>query len=344
MLFFRVVKETIQKRSVRLFFALFLLLIVLAGIIFWVNQKEVRQPEFGITYSTIYAQELGLDPLTVYQALLTELSVKLVRLPVYWSEVEKEQGVYDWDQVDQLMTLSNAHGVEVTMVLGEKVPRWPECFIPDWALELSEQEREQVLKEFLTIAVQRYQSFSSLERWQIENEPFFPFGVCPERRNELVFEEIALVSDLDDHPVQLTVSGELESWWQSALHADVLGFSLYRVTWNKTVGFSVYPLSPTFYRIRATVMKWLTQKVIISELQAEPWIFISLDEQTTEFWSELFTPDDFEKNVQFAEQTGVSEVYFWGAEWWYYLRMQGFDSLWNYAENLFDSQTVFVKH
>ena len=336
-------KKRMKQRTRRLLIAGFFCLLALAFATTWLYQQD-RNPQYGITFSSVYAEELGLEPQAVFSSLLNEMDVRLVRLPVYWSEVEIEQGAYDWSEVDQLMLAAQRAGADVTMAIGQKVPRWPECFIPDWATALSDIERHEASAHFIEQVVQRYQSSSALYRWQVENEPFFPFGVCPEINSESVRAEVALVREIDpDHPIQMSTSGELEFWWQTAIQTDVLGFSLYRVTWNDVLGYSIYPFPPSFYRLRSFVARLFVDKVIVSELQAEPWFYEPIANKTLGEWSELFDEEEFKKNIQFVEEIGVSEVYLWGAEWWYLLKQEGYSELWDVAEELFSAQSMMVE-
>ncbi len=76
-------------------------------------------------------------------------------------------------------------------------------------------------------------------------------------------------------------------------------------------------------------------KVVISELQAEPWFFEDIANKKPEEWYDIFTKEMMQSNVDFAEETGLDEVYLWGVEWWYYLKNHQINDLWDYAETLF---------
>jgi hypothetical protein len=301
----------------------------------WMLYRPAPSPDFGITFSSVYAHELGLDAQDTFRALAQEVGVKFVRLPLYWNEIEKERGEFDWQETDALMKTAEDFGMQVTLAIGQKVPRWPECHIPSWALSLSNEERTKAFLSYASLAVERYRSSLALVRWQVENEPLFEYGVCPQIDPRLLEETLSLVRAKDDRPVQLTVSGELEAWWPLAHLADVLGFSLYQVTWSDTTGYFVYPLPPMFYRLRAMIASWWTDQVIVSELQAEPWFLVPLSDRPLEEWEELFDESALRDRVHFAEEIGVSEVYLWGAEWWYFLHQNGFDGLWNEAKLIF---------
>lgn len=307
----------------------------LGGFFVWLNKPSDKQPEYGVTYSIIHAKRLGLDWQEAYTAIIEDLEVERVRLPVYWSEVEYEKDTLFWEEWDWMVEQAEEHDVALTMVVGAKVPRWPECFIPDWAEQIDDPYQHQQLTEFVADVVKRYDDSPSVVRWQVENEPFFSFGECPTPKPNRVFEEVALVRSLSDKSVQMTVSGELETWYDAATMADIVGISMYRVTWNQLFGYFYYPVTPGFYKFHAAVVSPFVDKVVVSELQAEPWFPEPVEARTPEQWYETFNADMMRQNIAFANRTGLPEVYLWGAEWWYYLKVNGQPQLWNVARELF---------
>lgn len=301
----------------------------------WRNLVPQPRPEFGITFSTVYAERLGLDWRQAYVDALDVMRVRSFRVPVYWSKIEPEKGNYDWSSLDFLVGEAEKRGAKLTLVLGQKVPRWPECFIPEWA-ELTDKEyAHRDLLATMGEVVTRYRDSEAVEAWQIENEYFFPFGICPPPQPSYLREEIDLVRSLDDHPVVLTVSGELETYLDAAVLADKVGISMYRVTWNDLWGFFLYPLPPSFYRAKAALASAFADEVYISELQAEPWFLKPINDMTPEERVEAFPVGMFKQNVEFATRTGLDRVYLWGYEWWYAERARGETSLWDYAFTLF---------
>ncbi|MBU1705137.1 endo-1,4-beta-xylanase [Patescibacteria group bacterium] len=311
------------------------IVLILVGIYFLFNRPVKGDQLFGLTYSVQYAEDLGLDSHAAFLALLEDLEVKRVRLPFYWSRIEAQNDHYDWREMDWYIKQAEDHGVEITAAIGRKVPRWPECFIPDWAETLEGDYLHAELMAYLETLVTRYRDSEAIVRWQVENEAFFPFGVCPRPDVDQHLAELTLVRSLDDRPIQATVSGELEPWFDAAALADVLGISMYRVTWNDFFGYFFYPISPSFYAARANSVRPLVDRVIISELQAEPWFPEPMDRRTPAQWYQVFDADMMRKNIYFAEQTGLDEVYLWGAEWWYFLKINGEDGLWNVAREAF---------
>jgi len=315
-----------------------LAIIVLGTLLFLFLATNVlgAKPEFGVTYSVVYAEELGLDPVGAYETILKDLDVKLIRLPVYWTRIQPiEGGQSKWEELDRLIALSEEHGAELTLAIGQKVPRWPECHFPEWVLSKSEHERYRALLSYLTEVVTRYRDSEAIVRWQVENEPLFPFGVCPNVNTDYLLQEVKTVRALDDRPIQMTVSGELEPWAALMGESDILGVSMYRVTWNDVYGYFIYPFTPTFYRLRAWAAELFVDDVIISELQAEPWFYESIENKAPKEWYSVFTKEMMQNNIEFAEETGLDEVYLWGVEWWYYLSIHGTDDLWKYALTIF---------
>lgn len=316
------------------------LLISLAGAIFWFIFSFSRPVEtnFGVTFSSVYAESLGLNPRETYLAVLDDLKITTIRLPVYWSEIEFSQGEFDWTLTDFFMSEAEKRGVELIMVIGRKVPRWPECFIPDWAEGLEYSPGHEAVLEMEKKVIKRYRTSPAIVAWQVENEPLFPFGVCPPPDLDLLNKEAALVRQLDSRPIVSTVSGELDPWFSVPyfIDYDILGVSMYRVSYHKLTGLFPYPLSPFVYRLRSAVVSWFWRRdIIISELQAEPWFSKPIVDLTGEERAAAFTTQDLLNNVAFARQAGFSKAYLWGVEWWYAEKQAGRPALWLTARRLF---------
>ena len=46
--------------------------------------------------------------------------------------------------------------------------------------------------------------------------------------------------------------------------------------------------------------------------------------------------EQFKANIEFAKKTGLKEFYFWGSEWWYWMKeKQNNPNIWDEARKLF---------
>ncbi|MFH0930255.1 MAG: hypothetical protein V1814_03325 [Candidatus Moraniibacteriota bacterium] len=318
-------------------------LVVLALIIFnWPVASKNEKMNFGISYSPVFAKSLGLDWQKAYTDILDGLEIKKIRLASYWSEVEKEKGIYDFSETDWLLEEARNRDIKVILAFGIKVPRWPECFISSFFIS-DKNKRERALLLYEYALIERYKNFDNIEIWQVENEPFLPFGDCPANAidGDLVSREVAQTKFLDPtRPVMVTDSGELSIWYQAAKRADIFGTTLYRTIYKPQLGYFNYPLGPNFFRTKALFIKiFANQKnIIISELQGEPWGPKWLNEMSLEEQYKSMNPQKLEDIVEYARKTNFSEAYLWGAEWWYWLKTQkGESAMWDTAKKIINS-------
>lgn len=297
-----------------------------------VSQIAVKKIPLGVTFSPRFAGELGLDPKETYIRVLDATQVKRVRLPIYWDEVEKEPNNYNFSENSFYIEEAKKRGVEIVLVVGQKQPRWPECFIPDWAENLPREERYKRIIRLVAKEISYFKQFDNITHWQVENEPMFQFGLCenPDGKTlELLKNEIAVVKSLDSRPIIITDSGELSSWSKVLPEGDVFGTTMYRSSWNPYFGYMVYPTPPIMYPLKARIMEWLLnidpKEKIVAELQAEPWAkgTLRIIDMTIEEQISGMTTEDIEDNVIFAGQTGFLPVYLWGIEWWYWMSLNG---------------------
>lgn len=319
---------------------LLILVIVIAILLAYFNfpiKKGSEKVELGVTFSSRYAQDIKVDWQANFIALLDDLSVRKIRIPVYWDLVEKEKGQYDFSQIDWQLKEAGKRQAEIILVIGQKVPRWPECAIPSWA-QKDDQIRKASLLKFINVAVKRYKNEPAVKFWQIENEPFLKFGICPPLDVQLLDTEIELVHLLDPgRKIIVTDSGELSLWISAAKRADVFGTTMYRTIWKKEIGYFTYPIGPRFFHFK----KWLAhlfsgqEKFIVIELQTEPWISGFTTQRPLEEQFQSMNAAQLKENVEFAKKVGFPEVYLWGVEWWYWLKVEkNIPDLWNQAKEL----------
>ncbi|KKU94314.1 MAG: hypothetical protein UY26_C0002G0096 [Candidatus Jorgensenbacteria bacterium GW2011_GWA1_48_13] len=314
--------------------------IVLSFIFFFVGKsRPAADIRWGVNFSYSHAEELGLDWQETYLTFLDELGVKRFKLITQWDLLEPSPGKFDFEAVDWQLREAEKRGARAFLVLGMKTPRYPECHIPGWAANFSQKEREAAVLNFLEASIKHFKETPTIWAWQIENEPLFPFGECPEMRKEFWREEINLVKSLDPaRPVIATDSGEWSLWFQAARVGDIVGTTLYRKVWFKELDiYTPYPLPPVFYGRKAWLVKFLFGKDVINvELQAEPWGPTLLYDLPLEEQDKTMNLERFKKIISYAKNTGMSEFYFWGAEWWHWLKEADNNSaIWEEAKKLF---------
>jgi len=186
--------------------------------------------------------------------------------------------------------------------------------------------------------VEHYKNQPAILTWQVDNEPLVDwFGNCPKPDKNFVKEEIALIKSLDLRPVLITDSGELSTWVRAARLGDYFGTTMYRVVWNKYIGYWSYDwfLPSAFYTIKAKLNGLDLDKVIVAELQTEAWLRDDISKIPLEEQKKSINPEQFRKNIGVARRTGFSEAYLWGVEYWYWLKDKHNDSsLYNEAKKL----------
>ena len=303
-----------------------------------------RSIEWGVTFSQKFAQELQLGGETakwgwqeVYDAILDDLGVRHLRLVAYWDLVEPKQGVFDFSGLDYQMRRAEEVGADVILVIGKKVPRWPECHVPSWVKAVT---FEKELLEYMEIVVARYKNSPALLYWQVENEPFLPFGDCSSVSREMVDAEISHVRSLDvEHPILVTDSGELGLWYAAARRGNVFGTTMYRRVYNELFGFIEYPIGPGFFRAKERIIRFLIQdyekKFLVIELGMEPWLPRALRDASLEEQFRVFDFPFFQDSIGFAKDAGFDAYYLWGAEWWYWMKIKHNDPrFWEEAKRL----------
>ena len=176
--------------------------------------------------------------------------------------------------------------------------------------------------------------------WQVENEPFFPFGECPWVDRNFLRQEINLVKSLDiqNRPIIVTESGEFPFWISAARYGDIVGVTMYKKVWFRELKrYVTYPFPAVFYHRKAEIIRKIFGKEVIGvELQAEPWCSALLYDCSLEEQAKTMNLGQFKYNIEFAKNTGLSQHYLWGVEWWYWLKEKQNDpQIWNEARKLF---------
>lgn len=328
---------------------LFLFLIIIFAFLaivfcyFFVGSAPVQKNiTWGVDFSQMQAESLKLNWKETYSAIIDELGVKNIKLHTQWDWVEGKKDNYYFDDIDWQLSQAKNKGVKIIYVVGMKSGRWPECHVPYFAEDLSKDDQQAEILEYIEKVVLRYKNNDAIVSWQVENEPFFNFGICPWYDKDFLRKEVELVKLLDSSkPVIISDSGEQSDWFQAAKIADIVGITMYRKVWAQIAdgfGFNFNSfLSPvTYWRKALLIKKIFGKNVICIELQAEPWASkpfydLPLDEQ-----SKTMNLEIFKQNVEYAKETGLDKFYLWGVEWWYWMKeKQNKPQIWNEAKGLF---------
>jgi len=330
-----------MKRTYKIIlFGVLTLFFILVGYFFVGQPPQAGKIDWGVNFSQQHSEFLGLDWQENYLALLDDLKVKNIKLLTQWDLLEPEKDQYSFDDLDWQITEAEVRGAKILLVIGMKTGHWPECHLPDWAKNLAKEEQQKKILELLQNIVLRYRDQSSIWAWQVENEPFFPFGECPWQDEEFLKKEISLVKSLDSQkrPIVVSDSGEGSFWLSAAKLGDIVGTTMYKKIWFDLLGRYVsYPFPPVFYWRKAEIIKKLfNKKVMVVELQAEPWGPKLLYDLPLSEQEKTMNLEQFQKNIEFAEKTGLNTFYLWGGEWWYWLKEIKKDSrIWDGARTLF---------
>ena len=312
------------------------------GIAQWYIMSNRHKPvEFGVTFVPNYSKFLGQDPQEVMTAMVNDLGFKRFRFVSYWSSIEKKQGTYDFRELDWQFKMAEEKGLKVSLSLGLRQPRWPECHMPGWAASLPKDEWYPKLKDFTRATVERYKNSPALVSYQLENEFLLEvFGNCPDHDRERLIDEFNFVKSLDNSkPLIVNRSNNaVPSWPVGEPRGDIVGAAVYKRVWDQTVTkrYFEYPLPAWYYAFLAGGTKLTTGRdTFIHELQTEPWLPPSYDMRTatTKELYMTFNPDILPKRLEYAVGTGMKEIDVWGVEWWYYMKeVRGEPELWQAAK------------
>jgi hypothetical protein len=318
--------------------------------------------KFGTTFSEPYALALGVDPRAAFRAIAHEPELKVVRLCAYWDGIECEPGRFDFSSLEWQMEAAADAGLEIILTVGQKAPRWPEFYVPEWVgagnrkREIGNRTFEEHLLGFIEATVVHFRG-APIAVWQVENEPYIAFGGARIEEG-LLRREIDLVRSLDERPVMVTESAGKRDWRRVGRLGDVLGVNLYTRVWRRhwtnlwLGGYVNVGRPPEWYARRSREVKSGKSEignlrvgrvedrstkyearsdgpeVMVAELQAEPWGRKTVWELTPEEAGETMSPERLRRNVGLAKEAGFETALLWGAEWWYWLRERGDASMW----------------
>ena len=326
---------------------IFWVLIAILGF-FWIlswDMSSEKSFKYGVSFSRFHADELKLNWEKTYLAILDDLKVRHLRLSAHWPLTEPKKDVYNFSELDFQFREAEKRNATIILAVGHRLPGWPECHTPEWVVPLSTDQHEHELLKYVETVVNRYKDSPALQYWQIENELFLGFfsrSSCKqhnEKGQEILQEEIDLVRRLDSvHPIVITDSGEFGTWYQAYKTGDVFGTSIYiYVWWRNFLGPIRYPITPAFFRIKHSLVRLIygAKPTMVIELSSEPWLLQPLVDTPIDIQLQRMGIDKFNEIINFSSKTGFDDFYLWGAEWWYWLKQQGYPEHWDRARELY---------
>jgi hypothetical protein len=112
---------------------------------------------------------------------------------------------------------------------------------------------------------------------------------------------------------------------------------MYLYIWNRRLGPLRYPILPSFFRFKHNLTRLLhgDKEAIVIELEAEPWLLQPIVDTPVDIQMQRMGIDKLESIIDFSSKTGFDTFYLWGAEWWYWLKKNGYPEHWERAQKLF---------
>lgn len=296
---------------------------------------------YGVSFSRFHSDELGLDWKETYLAILNDLSVRKFRFTAHWPLTEPEDGKFNFNELDFQIKEAEKVGASVILAVGRRLPGWPECHEPNWAKDLSMEEKHEKIIRYIKTVIERYKGYKNIIYWQVENEPYLTFfGLnCGELNEDFLKDEIKLVKSLDSsRPIIVTDSGEFGTWYKAYQRGDSFGTSMYLyVWWRNFIGPLRYPITPGFFRIKRNIINLLygEKDSLVIELSAEPWLLEPIINTPIETQLDRMGIDKFNEMIEFSSKTSFNTFYLWGAEWWYWMKVNDHPEFWERAKHLF---------
>ncbi len=313
------------------------------GLVVWYAYKPLpARITYGMSFNAMYAEELGLNWQETYDAIIDDLSVRHLRLAAHWPMVEPRDDVYNFSELDYQLARAREVGATVVLAVGRRLPRWPECHVPQWAARESWEVQQAEILEYMSTVVNRYKDNPAITYWQLENEPYlevFAKDHCGEFDEAFFEAELVHLRSLDStRPILVTDSGNLGLWSGPYRHGDVFGTSVYVYFWNPELGQFRTVLPPWFYWLKEALMRlrYGEKETMLIELSAEPWLLEPVTAVPIETQFSRMNQEKFAEILSYAERTRFSKQYLWGAEWWYWLKLQGHAELWEQGGALFN--------
>ena len=287
----------------------------------------------GTTYKHKQISWLSLNNEVVFTEIVG-LKFDIIRLGVYWSDVQKSKDVFNFDEIKKLLDICEDKKQKVLVTIGMKAPGWPEYYIPNWAITSKLEDISKYLYSYFEKTLFTLKHYKCIYAWQIENEPLDPSG--PNKQIipiEILKNEYKIIKNIDPN------RNIIINIWGNNLRrnkninkiikiSDMIGLDLYYKQFIKRVAGISFYLGPlgSLESTNKYIQKF-GKKLWITELQAEPW------EERSDFYLSKnpgsINPKLLKENYVKALKLNPDAILFWGCEYWLWKKSQGDD---NYLE------------
>ena len=288
-----------------------------------------KKSRFGASFSIKQCRGFGIDPKKTLKFLINEMGIKRFRLMSYWDEIEVYKGKHDFSSLDWQFEMIKKSKGSVSLCIGLRQPRWPESHYPDWAKGLTYENLTKELLKFNKKVIERYRNDACIESWQLENEALNRgFGVNGNFDRKRLRQEMDQLRSLSSNK---TIIMSTSNTWGLPIRKprpDMFGFTLYKVQY-KNGQYKTSHLPALWYRLRALIILIVTfRKSFIHELQLEPWGPGSTQDLSLAEQDKSMDVSQIKINLILAKRTRLYPIDMWGAEWWYWRKTLGDETIW----------------
>ncbi len=287
------------------------------------SAEIVESTDIGVSFSLLSCTEYDIAWRDALKSTL-DLGFKRFRLMSYWNLHEKNQGSYDFAELDEQLKIIESRGGRVSLSIGIRQPRYPETHMPKWTENLSAREVTSLYMKYHTAVIERYKDSPCIESWQLENEFWLrSFGENFDYSRTRLKQEFAVIRNLDpSRPIIMTLASVV-SLPLGRPTPDIYGTSMYRVIYNsESQKYTTTWAKPWVYKIKKFFIKLIKNRnLIVHELQAEPWGPKANWEMSTHEQFKSINSSEVEKSIAYAKASGITYIDMWGAEWWYWRKM-----------------------
>jgi len=313
----------------------------------WPTDRPVP-PLVGFSFSPLASRWAGRDPQQDLATLLDATNPDLVRLPVYWDDVQPAPDLLDFSSVDELLAVVVRHNetaprmTRVVLTVGARNFLYPELHMPAWASPRQQPNLDAVqsgtaYRSYFTTSITRYRDSPLLYAWQVENEAL-DYVINDWTGDDRISPaqlawEMSAVHRLDPRhkAVTTTYNGlntsiDLLELWAPKLvyHMGAVGHPDPTLQVGDALGLDLYVDGPSVpLRAVASVSlrsRWKEQTVAFWAAQAhaegkDMW----LAEMQAQPWDDApgaFSPADLVESAADYRQVPLQVVLLWGAETW----------------------------